>query len=323
MYLTPSSAASWDLLLKQAEWVHNSSKHETLNCSPFEIVTGLVPRIAKGLLPEETDESMPEFREEIQQYYSIRREELERLRAQAQQAIAQAQASTLIRANKNARFPSYRVGDLVLVRKHAYRTYAERKWSKRFDGPFKIIERVSPVVYRVQLVEDPSFTNLVHAVYMRPFFTRDDAQRLDSLPKTEDIVWHEFPAAIQGEEAKIDDAPQFETPSRQVTFREAAPSPDLNQSVDSFHSVGGSPSTLAPSTPLRRGWNRLSQAVTSTARAVQNAFSPSPVLGAAVENRVEPADVLSTPPRPRRAARVQAEHNLEAVAKILYPRRFK
>jgi hypothetical protein len=33
----------WDLLFKHAEWVHNSTKHESLNCSHFGVVTGLVP----------------------------------------------------------------------------------------------------------------------------------------------------------------------------------------------------------------------------------------------------------------------------------------
>jgi transposase InsO family protein len=326
MYLTPASAASWDLLLKQAEWIHNSSKHESLNCSPFEVITGLAPRVARGLLPTDTDESMPDFREDIQQYYSIRKEELERLREQAQRAIANAQASTLSHANKHARTPTYRIGDLVLVRKHAYRTYAERKWSRRYDGPYKVVERVSPIVYRVQSVEDPSFTNLVHAVYMRPFWTRNDAQPLDSLPKKEDIIWHEFPAEVQGEAAEVDTGPKLETPARQLESREVptVDSPDDSfQSFQSFQSFE-TPGRASPSTPLRRGWNRLSQALSSTAKVVQNVFSPSPIEGTNDRSEVvEPAVVPSTPSRPRRAARVQAEKNLEAVAKILYPRRKK
>jgi transposase InsO family protein len=325
MYLTPSSAASWDLLLKQAEWVHNSSKHESLNCSPFELVTGLSPRIAKGLLPEETDESMPAYREDIQRYYGIRKDELEKLRKQAQQAIAIAQATSLIRSNKHARMPLYRIGDLVLVRKHAYRTYAERKWSKRYDGPYKVIERVSPVVYRVQLVNEPTFTNLVHAVYMRPYLTRGDAQPLETLPKTEDITWHEFPTTVQGEATEVDEAEKIEIPSRQIVHRTPSPSPapaDLDQSFESFKSFE-SPAPASPSTPLRRGLSRLSQAFSSTAKAVQSAFSPSPAASTDRANAVTPAVDSSTFGRPVRAARIQAEKNLEAVAKVLYPRRFK
>ncbi len=60
--------------------IYCSSKHECLNCLQFEVVTCLAPHIVEGLLSEDTDTSMPEFREKIQRYYGIRKEELERLR---------------------------------------------------------------------------------------------------------------------------------------------------------------------------------------------------------------------------------------------------
>jgi hypothetical protein len=127
MYLTPASADSCDPLLKQAECVHISCKREWFKCSPFEVITGLAPKVARGLLPIDPEESMPDFREHIQQYYSVQNEELERLRMQAQQAIANAQASTHTCYDKNSFLMYYRVmKQQLLTVFHSWRNLPDR-----------------------------------------------------------------------------------------------------------------------------------------------------------------------------------------------------
>jgi hypothetical protein len=75
--------------------------------------------------------------------------------------------------NKHAKAPSYSIGDLLLVRRHAYSAYGDRKWPEKFNGPYRVVQKISPVVYRVSLaVEQPEYTDLFHALYMRTWKQR-------------------------------------------------------------------------------------------------------------------------------------------------------
>ena len=51
MYVNRVPPAHWDTLLKLAAWVHNSTVHEALKASPYEIVTGMKPNVARIWLP--------------------------------------------------------------------------------------------------------------------------------------------------------------------------------------------------------------------------------------------------------------------------------
>jgi hypothetical protein len=101
-----------------------------------------------------------------------------------------------------------------------------------------------------------------------------------------------------------------------------SPAPALNQSFDSFKSFGSPTPSASPSTPLCHGLSRLSQPFSSTAKAVQSALSPSPAASTGRIGDADPSVGFNTFGLPLRVARIQAEENLEAVAKILYPRRF-
>lgn len=105
MYLTPATRKNWDLLLQHAAWVHNSTFHESNQTSPFEINTGLAPRVAKALLPNEIDASFDEFRDSTLRYYGLHKDKLKELRTLAQESIARSQDYTLERMNKHAKIP--------------------------------------------------------------------------------------------------------------------------------------------------------------------------------------------------------------------------
>lgn len=158
MYTTGADASNWDALLQQAAYVHNTSVHEALQTSPYELVYGMKPR---HLLPGKNRE-----------FLKLTPERLETLRQNAKIAIAKGQAGYLAKLNLNRNGLEYNVGDIVLIRsKRNLRatTYVDRKWSEKFQGPYKILEKVSPVVYRVQDVNDHSYTDLVHASYIKHY----------------------------------------------------------------------------------------------------------------------------------------------------------
>jgi hypothetical protein len=180
MYLTEANAANWDLLLGHAAWVHNSSHHAVLNCSPFELLTGLKPRSAASFLPRSDSKDEVTFEE----YFNMKSEQLEQLQNEAKLAIAKAQAATMANLNKNARLPQFKVGDEVWVRKHA-KLLVQKKWSEKYLGPFIVKEVISPQVIKVFLKSDPTHEDIVHTSYVRPKRDRPNMDDSDIIFPTE------------------------------------------------------------------------------------------------------------------------------------------
>jgi hypothetical protein len=287
MYLTPATRTSWDSLLNQASWVHNSSVHESLGCSPFELVTGLAPRVARGLLPEESSPEMPEYREQVETYFSMKKEELDKLRENAQKAIAKAQAVTLERLNKHAKVPSYSIGDLVLIRRHAYSTYVDRKWSEKFKGPYKVVEKISPVVYRVSLVEQPDYTDLVHASYMRKW-----KQRVPAVSTGTEAVVSEPEETVRWETFGGTPVPD-EQPIQQPVQQGEAENEEVGSEKDEdfFEPTYEPPSPVTPR-PLSL-MERMKGVLSDATKAVRRTLVPDSA--SSEEDDRQDADKLNTP----------------------------
>jgi hypothetical protein len=169
MYLEQGNKEVWDTLLRQAEWVHNSSHHEALQMSPYEVVTGKKPRDPLWL-PERTDSYQQTSREvenHYEHYFGVKRDRLQEIRNRAKEAIAKAQAGYLERLNQDAKGQNYAVGDQVLLRSHG-RSLVERKWSAKYNGPYTVTKAINASVYRIS---DPEtgWTDIVHSSFLRPY----------------------------------------------------------------------------------------------------------------------------------------------------------
>jgi transposase InsO family protein len=168
MYTDEASAENWDLLLQYAAWVHNTSVHTALGKSPFEILTGQSPRNISGIL--KPDEAEQQF-DSLQQYLGMKQDQLGCLRLEAAAIIEKAQASAIQQRNKFARVPTYQVGDEVWVELHATHLI-NKKWNKKYDGPYVIKEIILPQVVTVFLKSDPAFVDLFHTTHIRRYIPR-------------------------------------------------------------------------------------------------------------------------------------------------------
>jgi hypothetical protein len=177
MYLQAETRQHWPSLLKHAAWVHNSSKHEALQASPFEVVTGVKPRTAKAWMPAPG----MNMRNALKKFASVMGADpkrLEAIREKARIAIAKGQAGYLTRLNRNAKAERYNKGDLVLRKKQYDKSKYPAKWSMRYVGPYTVTEVINPVVMRIR-DEQTGWSDLIHTSFLRPY-------RSPALPPCED-----------------------------------------------------------------------------------------------------------------------------------------
>jgi transposase InsO family protein len=182
MYLTPATRETWDSLLKLAAWEHNSAVHESLQVSPFEIITGQKPRGPQAWLPEEISELTGKH---TRQYFGVDKQHIEQLRENAKLAISKAQAKHLERLNLHSKPMTFQKGDLVLIRQHSLNTYEKRKWGPKYKGPYLVKKIIGPVVLLLQDVQTKK-EDLVHTSYIRPYNTRSKSPLLELQSDNED-----------------------------------------------------------------------------------------------------------------------------------------
>ena len=144
----------WAKYLPIAEFAHNNWTSETTRESPFHTLMGYHPRA------DWTDASTTLPR------VSTRLEQLRMARDKAQELMRRAQRSWV----KNRDTPRYQVGDQVwLEGRHLCTHQPTAKLAPRRHGPFRIIQVMSPVNYRLQLPTQWSIHNVFHTDLLTPY----------------------------------------------------------------------------------------------------------------------------------------------------------
>ncbi|CAF4925137.1 unnamed protein product, partial [Rotaria sp. Silwood2] len=129
---------------------------------PFEIMYGRSP-----VLPfdhQDTNVSLsydPEHVNKLNQF-------LLKLNDQAKINIIKNQERYKQRYDINRSDPTYNIGDLVLVKT----LNIHYKFDIRYEGPFRIIEKIAPKTFIVQHVKKPTFHRQVTTDVLLPIFQR-------------------------------------------------------------------------------------------------------------------------------------------------------
>ncbi|GKC23755.1 putative reverse transcriptase domain-containing protein, partial [Tanacetum coccineum] len=139
---------SWDVHLPLVEFSYNNSYHASVRCAPFEALYGRKCR--SPIMWAEVGEGQligPELVQETTEKVS-----------QIKDRLKVARDHQKSYADKRRKPLEFSVGDYVLLKvspwKGVVRFGKKVKLAPRFVGPFELIEKVGPVAYRLDLLEE-------------------------------------------------------------------------------------------------------------------------------------------------------------------------
>ncbi|XP_076903367.1 uncharacterized protein LOC143558411 [Bidens hawaiensis] len=117
-------------------------------------------------------------------------QEHQRIFSQLKEAISQAKDRMTKQANKHRLEKEFQVNDMVYLKLQNYRQKSvesrlSKKLSKRFYGPFKIIEKIGKVAYKLQLPEGSKIHPVFHVSLLKQCH-EDNPQKTENLPELED-----------------------------------------------------------------------------------------------------------------------------------------
>lgn len=141
----------WALWLHILEFAYNNSQHSSTGTTPFFLLYGFHPRTPIDFLKPSDNDGMN---------YSLSPEAVNFLetlamhRDSARRSIAAAQDRQANQYNKSRRaVPEFKKGSLVLVDPHSLEWVdakgAGAKLKQRWIGPFEVIQKINPKVYRL------------------------------------------------------------------------------------------------------------------------------------------------------------------------------
>uniref|UniRef100_A0A0E0CJ49 Integrase catalytic domain-containing protein n=1 Tax=Oryza meridionalis TaxID=40149 RepID=A0A0E0CJ49_9ORYZ len=144
--LTYARPTKWYSLLPQAEWWYNTNFHTSLNMTPYEALYGQKPALLEeSLLPASMLEGVRN-----------RNQEKAVLMDTVKASLAKAQARMKYYADLHRSERTLDVGDMAYLKFQLYRhnslgLHNSLKLHSRYYGPFRVLERIGQVAYKLLL----------------------------------------------------------------------------------------------------------------------------------------------------------------------------
>ena len=165
VHACPSKWVDW---LSSAEYWYNTSAHSAIGCSPFEALYGYSPRSLGLPSAQGVGAHIAEW---------IREKKL--MNTLLQQHLHRATHRMKMQADKGRTDRSFQVGDSVYLKLQTYvqsslAPRANQKLAFKFFGPYKVIGKVGPVAYKLQLPSSASIHDVFHVSQLKQAISKTD-----------------------------------------------------------------------------------------------------------------------------------------------------
>nr|GFA79251.1 putative reverse transcriptase domain-containing protein [Tanacetum cinerariifolium] len=161
--------SSWDKHMPLVKFSYNNSYHASIKAVPFEALYGR--KCKSPICWSEVGESQLTGPELV-------RETMEKI-VQIKNHLLTARSRQKSYADLKRRLTEFEVGDKVMLKVSPWRGVIRfgkrRKLSLRFIGPFKVIERIGPVAYKLELPDKLcGIHDTFHVSNLKRCFVNDD-----------------------------------------------------------------------------------------------------------------------------------------------------
>jgi len=154
----------WDELLCHAEFAFNRTPSKATGLSSFQVVYGNNPQTPLDLISISNPTKFS-WEAEIQELHAKVRERIQKSNEQAKSY-----------ANKKRREAHFQAEDLVWIhlRKERFPSKRKSKLMPRSDGPFKILEKISPNACKVDLPGEYGVSATFNVADLSPYYDEDE-----------------------------------------------------------------------------------------------------------------------------------------------------
>jgi len=149
---TSGKPSAWSQLLPIAEFAHNSWKHNIARKSPHELLIGIKPQV----ILKHLEGSVPAAETRL------------RLLDESRQ-LAQKLLQNVQNRKDNKKLTEIKEGDQVWLEGCNLSIARNRKLSPKQYGPFKVSQKISPVVVRLDLPQSMKIHNVFHTDLLLPY----------------------------------------------------------------------------------------------------------------------------------------------------------
>jgi hypothetical protein len=162
---------NWDELLVTAEIAYNNSVHISTNYSPYYLNSGQHPNLSMILNVNNNNNNNNINNNNVKELLTQLQHDIN----YAKECLSEAQKRQEYYSNKSRREMIFKVGDLVMLSTNNLKNLDKTpKLSSKYIGPFKIKNKISDVVYELELPTDMNIHSTFHISKLKKYNVNDD-----------------------------------------------------------------------------------------------------------------------------------------------------
>ncbi|RWS22434.1 integrase core domain protein-like protein, partial [Leptotrombidium deliense] len=183
MYLS-TSQNDWDRCLHFLAFAYNSAVQSSTGFSPFYLTFGREPVTPIEVLFDKPSDGLQD------EHASLLAEHISKIRLIAKQNLINSQEKSKVHYDKKRRHVEYDTGEKVLVYFPIRKVGKSEKLLHKWLGPFKIVNRLSPLVYEIENVTGKKKRDTVNVTRLKKFHERNslsDSSKTEVYFKTDNL----------------------------------------------------------------------------------------------------------------------------------------